>query len=251
MKAKEIAKAYLRKIDNVRYRFSGHKDYQKFVIVSSGRSGSNFLVSLLHSHENIETYGELFRFLNGDTSQKRWNEIFGYKKKDIKIAGFKLFYYHPFDQENAEVWDIIRSDKSLRIIHLVRENRVKVYVSLMVANKTGKWRNKSGKAKSLEEKRVSLDPEEFIKWAEQKEKYEMETRTMFKDHPFREISYENLVKDRESVFDELLSFLDVSKMKLESALRKQNKEKLQDLIINYDEFRDGISKTKYAKFLDE
>lgn len=250
MKTKEIIKGYLRKFDNLKYRFLGDKAYDEFVIVSSGRSGSNLLVSLLNSHENVEAHGELFRFLNGDSSLKRWNEIFNYKNKNIQTAGFKLFYYHPFDGENTDIWNILQSDKSIKIIHLIRENRIRVYVSLMVANKTGKWRNKSGKAKSIEDKRISLDADEFIKWAEQKEKYETDTRKKFKDHPFFEVSYENLVRNRETVFDNLLTFLGVSKMKLHSALRKQNSEKLEDLIVNYDEFKQVILKSKYAKYLN-
>ena len=233
------------------YYLFGDKSYQKFVIVSSGRSGSNLLVSLLDSHENVEAHGELFRFLNGDSSLKRWNEIFSNKNKIIEMAGFKLFYYHPFDQKKAGVWDILQSDKETKIIHLVRENRVRVYVSLMVANKTGKWRNKSGKTKSIEDKRINIDLDEFIKWAEEKERYEIDTREKFKNHPFIEVSYEKLVRNRESVFDNLLTFLGVSKMTLHSSLRKQNSEKLEDLIVNYDEFKEAILKTKYAKHLND
>lgn len=39
----------------------GHSDYCKFIILTRGRSGSNFLRGLLNSHNQIVTFGELFR----------------------------------------------------------------------------------------------------------------------------------------------------------------------------------------------
>lgn len=41
-----------------------HSDYDKFLILGQSRSGSNFLRSLLESHTQIFTYGELFRASN-------------------------------------------------------------------------------------------------------------------------------------------------------------------------------------------
>jgi LPS sulfotransferase NodH len=251
MHFKEIVKSYLRKLKNIWYGFFGHKSYEKFVIVTSGRYGSNFLVSLLDSHENIEASGELFRYLDGDSSLKRWNEIFGFKNRNTQIAGFKLFYFHPFDENDAEVWNILQSDKEIKIIHLVRENKIRVYVSLMVATKTGEWKRKSGKSNDINDKRIEIDFEDFINWIEEKEQFEFDTRNRFKNHPFIEISYENLVGNRESVFEDLLSFLNVSKMKLHSPLKKQNKETLEDLILNYQEFKENILQTKYAKYLQD
>lgn len=37
-----------------------HNQYQKFLVVSRGRSGSNFFMNLLQSHPNIRGFGELF-----------------------------------------------------------------------------------------------------------------------------------------------------------------------------------------------
>ena len=38
----------------------GHRDYTKFVILGRGRSGSNFLASLLKSHTQVICFGEIF-----------------------------------------------------------------------------------------------------------------------------------------------------------------------------------------------
>ena len=54
MMIKEIAKGKIRRLKNHWYSLFGDKNYKKFVIVTSGRYGSNLLVSFLDSHENVE-----------------------------------------------------------------------------------------------------------------------------------------------------------------------------------------------------
>lgn len=249
-KIKSILVKQIENMNNYWNVLFGQKQYKKFVIISTGRSGSNLLVKYLDSHKNIEAKGELFRIMGGESSTQRWRRIFNYKSKNILISGFKIFYYQPSDRNDAKVWDLIKDDKDIKIIHLIRENKVKSYVSLQIAEKTGIWKKNNKKQIPLSEKQVKIDFEDFIKVSDAIELYEENTRKEYRDHPFLEITYDELISDKNKVFQNLCSFLEVENQDLKSKLKKQNKEQLKDLVLNFDEFKNSVSNSKYSSFID-
>jgi len=240
------AKKFKKKYDSV----FGNNNYQKFIIIASGRTGSNLLISYLNSHPNIEAKGELFRDMQGKSCLEVWKDFYSPKIKNIKTAGFKIFYTHPFNTEDKTVWEYILKDPEIKIIHLVRENKLRTYLSLEIANKTDEWLVKKNKKSTLEEKQIKIDFDSFYTRVKDIEKYENETRIKYKKHNFIELSYEELVNDKDNTMKGIFNFLQVKENKFKSSLRKQNKESVKDLITNYDEFANKVKKTEFAYLLD-
>lgn len=78
---------------------------KNFILLSSERAGSSFLVELLNKHPNIKSYGELFNIDSLPTKQeldKALNNPIAYLQEklscsrfsDDMVIGFKMFYTH-------------------------------------------------------------------------------------------------------------------------------------------------------------
>lgn len=224
----------------------GSKDYKKFIVITRSRTGSNLLISLLNSHLGIKAGGELFRRLENKSSTTLWNEIFSKKPKGIKYVGFKIFYYHPLDNDNKDVWDYIKKDKTIKLIHLTRKNMLRTVVSREIADKTDTWTNKHGKNIEINDKRVSLDIKKCFEEFEITKSHEKRVREEFKRDDFIELTYEDLVKNNQNSINDIFDFLELERKSVKSSYKKQNKESLQDLIINYDELNEAMSTSKWS-----
>ncbi len=229
----------------------GHRQYKKFVVITRSRTGSYLLISLLKNHPNIVAEGEAFNFIAPKSCQTIWEkEVFTKKLSKVKYVGFKIFYYHPLDSDDKSVWDNLKSDKSIKIIHLRRENMLNTIVSRKIAGKTNIWKKQNSGEIPVEERKVTLDPEECVEKFERTKKWETQTRQDFKDHPFFELTYEELTAHKQDTMNAIFSFLQLDSIPVESSLKKQNKETLRDLVTNYDEIEQGLKETPYAEFLN-
>ncbi|SDH03690.1 hypothetical protein [Psychroflexus sediminis] len=129
----------INKILNRYYKYFGSRKYSKFVIIARSRTGSNLLNSYLNNSPQIIARGELFGRI-GDKDKKRiWTDIYRKYSSLVCWVGFKLFYEHPVDSDSKFVWNQIKKDKSILIIHLTRDNKVRAELSKLIAFKTKKW----------------------------------------------------------------------------------------------------------------
>jgi len=247
---KSIYRVQRKNVKKLNNSIFGDKNYQKFIVVTSSRTGSNLLMSYLDSHANIEAKGELFRDLEGRTCKVVWDDLFYKKPSLIKMVGCKIFYYHPFHTKDRSVWDYVLNDKTIKIIHLVRENKLRSYLSREIASKTDSWSKKKSTNVSLSDKQVDINFDEFLERLNEIEQYEKEARSKFKNHSFLEISYEQLVNDKEGTMQRVFDLLDLEVRELKSNFKKQNKEKVSDLILNYDEFMGKLEKSKFSYLRD-
>ncbi|MEL6589293.1 MAG: sulfotransferase [Bacteroidota bacterium] len=227
----------------------GKADYGKFVVVTRSRTGSTLLITLLNSHKEIIAYGEKFRRLGDKSCQDIYEEVF--PKKSRKYIGFKIFFYHPLDSEDRSVWEMLEKDKSIKIIHLRRENQLRVHISRLIAGKTEKWLNSGGEKTSIGERKVEIDMKELYQDFEITNSSIAEAKQRFKDHKSMDLSYEELVADKEQALKRVLDFLGLDEMKLESQLKRQNPEKIRDLVTNYDELVQALTGTEHAFMLEE
>ena len=133
----------------------GHGRYQRFVVLSRSRTGSNMLIQSLNSHRNIAADYEIFGKLNGESEKEILDRSFGKQPFYIKAKGFKIFYYHPIDAEGSPIWDMLLSVKDLRVIHLQRRNILHVLVSSKVAHTTGVYGVRSDEEHSDYSRRTS------------------------------------------------------------------------------------------------
>lgn len=224
---------------------------KKFIVLTRSRTGSNFLISLLKSHPEIEAKGELLV-----RREKRSFENlieFGLSSDDehIKAAGFKIFYYHPVDADGTEVWKSLIDMTDLHVIHLKRKNILRVLVSHKLANLSKVWHQTASDISTKSEtKKVSFSVEELESGFKGTIGWEKRGASDFKSHSILDVFYEDLVKDTQGICEEIYGFLDVSAWSPSSPFVRQNPEKLSDLISNFDELKEAFSGTDWAGYFD-
>src|SRR5690606_26460474 len=129
---------------------------RKFIVLSRSRTGSNLLISFLNSHPNIRARGEMFARLNGKNCKDVLARGFARQPFYVKATGFKIFYYHPMDDDSGHVWDVLAELDDLRIIHLKRRNILRTLISRKIADTQGVWKASSPGMCGIESKAVSF-----------------------------------------------------------------------------------------------
>lgn len=250
----------------------GQSDYCRFIILGRGRTGSNFLRGLLNAHSRIVTFGELFRFydsigwefpdydrflqyprvvsmMQNDPVGFLEKKVFRRFPKEVAAVGFKLFYYHAQEDSRRKLWTWLRERRDIRIIHLRRNNTLRMILSEKKAFKTQNWTNTTG----AEEPRcrIVLDYEECLRrFAHEQEVAERFTR-FFQAHPRLEIVYERLATDYRNEMKRVQDFLGVERENLQPATYKQANQPLADAIANYFELKERFRPTPWAVFFEE
>jgi len=227
--------------------FFGNKNYKKFVIVSDSRTGSTLLMQLLNSHPEIITLGEEFKNLDGKSCRKVWSDIFRKRQKDIHWVGFKLFYFHPWKSNDQEVWNFLKADKEIVIIHLIRRNILRSFVSKQIGLKTRKWTENVNRPHLLSgnDKKVKLNPKDCLENFESIDEYIQQTNSQFKEHKLISIVYEDLDADKQKEINRLYRELGVQEIQISTIMKRQNPENLEELIVNYWEVKSAFSGTKW------
>jgi LPS sulfotransferase NodH len=243
---------YKEKLHRAYLNILGHRNYRRFAIIGHSRTGSNYLFVGLQSSKCVRIYHEVFAKRNRKIAGKEFDMIFPMvfrkESRNIKAVGFKLFYDHLTIAE----WAKFLSHKYLRIIHLTRENRLRTIVSLDIAFKTDQWSvSTNDKDKQPVKKKILLDTTKLIDRLEQIQDYENFIRDRFKDRHILEVVYEKLTTKPGETFQYIGRYLGVDDIDLSKiTLTKQNPERLEQLIINYDEVYELLKNTKYAPHLN-
>jgi len=240
---------YVRTLQRAYFRVLGHQIDQRFAIIGHARTGSNYLLNGLKSSPSIRMYHEIFADHNrqiGKDFDKIFSTIFQYESKATRIVGFKIFYNHLTEEE----WKKFMACKDLKVIHLIRRNRLRTIISLEIAFKTGQWM-KSKNSGRLTEKRITLDPSKLIERLEQIENEEAAARARFRDRQTLEIVYEELVQAPQEVFASVGRYLGIDGIDSgRIRLKRQNPETLQQLIVNYDEVKAKLKNTRFAEYIN-
>lgn len=237
----------------------------RFIILSSARSGSTFLVGLLVSHPQVRCEGEIFHDVHPEkifwadmNSGVTTPEILALRdenpggflekhiyvpdKPEVTAVGFKIFYYHAQREEWQPVWSYLQNDKELRVIHLVRRNQLARLLSDKIASTTNQWFSFEENSQKPD-LTVSLDAEDCLRAFEAAERQHREFAESFSGHPMLEISYEEMAGDTAAASERLTDFLHVDRRLLLTGLKKQNRRPPQEVIENYAElerfFRGG------------
>ncbi len=223
----------------------------KFVILGYPRTGSNLLMTTLNKHPNVFCYGEIFNnrevrdwdipyVFRSPFELKKKDEnpveyarkkIFGEYPVDVKAVGFKLFYHHARKEREEEVWEFLKNDKRIKIIHIVRKDLLRAFVSHALAKETGKFVNKSGGKSGV--RKITLDLNECENYFEKTTKNIREFDRFFSEHSVLKIFYENLSGDFDKTISEIEEFLGLEKMKLSAGTKKQGAYSLSEVVTNY------------------
>ncbi|MDJ0571270.1 MAG: sulfotransferase [Pleurocapsa sp. MO_192.B19] len=255
----------------------------KFVIFTQPRSGSNLLCGMLNLHPEILCHHEIFNpqriyyskdfheLLGNDETifredlikgkvglttlkeRKRYPEEFIFKiwsnNFGCKAVGFNLFPNHiPYASTS-----LIR-DKNVKKVLLLRRNKIKCYVSLLIARKTGKWDSYNfSKQENNSDISVDVSATKILRWSKKNSHYfhKLRQKMIDMDQSYLELGYEDLIGEKsEYIKSDLLKFIGVSSAVeyLQPPLKKQNSNKLVDLISNFDELKDKLTGTELERY---
>lgn len=249
----------------------GQDKYQKFIVLTRARSGSNFLISLLQSHPSIRAFEEIFprketKIHWGYAQYPYSSEVLKMRKEEpvkfldkvvfrkfspsVSAVGFKLFYYQAQSAERQQIWQYLEGNKDIKVIHLKRENLLKVCLSHCLAETTNQWTLKDEKYRQ-NSVAVQLDYDDCLKLFEETKKWEEEYDIFFNEHQKIEIIYENLVQNTREETKRIQQFLEVKPKKLYSLTLKQNRGALPEIISNYYELKEKFEDSPWSKFFTD
>jgi LPS sulfotransferase NodH len=233
----------------------GHGDaVRRFVIVTTGRTGSELLVSLLNSHPQIACDGELLhdkhrwpdRLVAGrvERAHRRGKLAYGFKVQPTQIHDVQ-------DLEAPVTWVRSMYAKGWRVIHLRRENRLEQAISV-VRRETMQGHFRQGQGGRFEP--VALDPYVLmgsmclIGHSEQR----IEELLMGVDH-YR-ISYEgNLLQpaDQEATVAHICRMLDLEPQATTTDFVRVTPTSMRESVTNYDEIATVIRQNSFARYLPD
>ena len=253
--AHKIINKFNSALGSITYQFAkicGHQNYLKFIVLTRSRVGSNLLRYMLNSHHCIHAYGEIFSTLNGKNVHNVYSKIFCRHPKYIKAVGFKIFYYHPLDDDSNDIWTKLMETEKLHVIHLKRRNILRTLVSRKIAGQQGKWILTDKKSiGNIKEKKVHFKSDELKKGFEQTREWEKHFHHMFEPKSLIEVYYEDLVCQPEEEFKKILDVLSLPFSSPKIITKKQNPEKSSQLITNYKELKEAFSNTEWSGFFED
>ena len=235
----------------------GISNVRRFIVLSRSRTGSNMLISLLRSHPNICARGEVVGKLDGRNYKDVLADAFTTKSHLIKASGFKLFYYHPLDDDSGDLWQDLVNMDDLYVIHLKRRNVLRILISRKIAESMGQWIAKdtldieAQKDQAQGNKCVYMSVEELTNGFQQTRAWEKRGDAIFSSHPLITVYYEDLLDELEDNFRKITDFLDLPFVLPETSLRKQNPEQICDLLENYYELRESFKGTEWQTYFEE
>jgi hypothetical protein len=236
----------------------------RFVVLTSGRSGSNFLTSLMKSHRSIIQHGEIFgEFQLGSIRvQHRINRVGVTSYLDQRLGrmafetatGVKILYgnLEPGYGDQHGIPGIealsghIANDPTLRIIHLVRKDKLAMLISTQLANKTQTWL-----AGNYDGESVTLPVDWVRSQFEWLETWENWVATTIPQVRVFNTTYEALVARNSDEVDRVFDFLGVPPAPVTSPMKKQLRRPKCEVVENYDALCEAFQGTRYAELFAE
>ena len=251
---------------------------EKFCVITTQRSGSTWLVDLLNKHAEVRAFSEIF--LNKPREVKPWNanllppiRFYEFRRSDDinwllrpfltfkylnllngfsegkPLVGFKIMYNQL--KRYPEVLLKLILDR-YKLIHLVRTNYLDVLISAEYRMQKGRQHATTDSAME----KIRIDPSQLIAELRRREK---ETRFMRRfltklSLPLFEVTYENLKSDHNLTLNSIARFLSIGEnfsADVNSSLKRLNRGRHFEKIINYDEIRQVLEGTDFFEMLDK
>jgi LPS sulfotransferase NodH len=253
-------------------RTRGREDPVRFVILGMQRTGTILLMGLLDSHPEVACTGELFQhkadlvqhsvpryrlYVTGSLKGRilylaaRKLSIQSYLDNvftilDAPVVGFKLM----LDQANRfpAVLDYLKVH-DFKVIHIVRENLLKTYISRLRARQTGVYLSTKSAKKVLLHVPVDSLIEELAALENEQERLQSMVSRLSLDSV--SVRYESIAgRLRGSELRRLLLFLGAyPDIHLEPRSTKITPDDLGEAIANYEEVVATLIDTGYQRFL--
>jgi LPS sulfotransferase NodH len=176
---------------------------------------------------------------------------------------FNRFDYADLRKKLDGVWNYLKDDSELKIIHLKRRNKLKMFSSLKRAYVLNEWAKLDDNARQNQNS-VFLDPDrcyEFFNMASDKERH---FDAFFRNNKMIDVTYEQLCKNTIVTIEKIYDFLGITHqgsrsffrkqevtMIPKSIFQKQNRMTLSESITNYWELKDRFKNTKWIEYFEE
>jgi LPS sulfotransferase NodH len=232
-------------------RYFGHRQYRKFVVLAYARTGSNLLLEMLNSHPHVYAEREVFQRLSGRSIDDILDSLYCRMPRRVQAAGCKVFYEHPLDDKSGMLWERLSQIKDLYVIHLKRKNKLRNLVSIKIAHQTKVWYETGDTTVPLQKRQISFTESELTRFFEQQRAYETSFADRFRSHRMTDMYYEDLETNPEAEFCRVTDFLGLSPSRFRTTLKKQNPERLPQLITNYGQLEESFRDTEWASFFDD
>lgn len=250
-----------------------------FILYSTQRSGSTWVVDMLNSHPHVRAYSELF--LAGGRGRPQWGGakdlifwetyvqrmrtegagpdidslLFRYLDElyrgtdQVSAIGFKLMYgqagAHPKIMDYA-------THRDVGIIHLIRRNYLDTLISKEIAAKHGLYHART--RDTVQHTSVRLDTGDLAErlTAQEREVEQAKKGLRAQEARVLEVTYEDLRADV-SRFATILGWLGVTAdgLSLQSTLQRIIRKPHREVIENYADVRRAIEGTRFCQLLHD
>ena len=246
--------------------------HTRFIVFTTNRSGSEWLISSLNSLPSVTAHGELF-LPRKRVAERRWDSEFAYPRyietqpkglaprpfsvftylddlyKTPGAVGFKLMYLQLALYPEIFAY-LIRHH--VLVIHLSRRNSLDVLLSYAVKAKIGQAHLLSGQP-FPGDLTVTLDTENLIRklrWLQQQRSiahHLLSTSRL----PHIEVVYEDLLQDPR-YFQRICDFLDIPMRGITpgSTLVKIRRGTQRDVISNYEQVRQTLAGSQFTELVE-
>jgi len=224
---------------------------KKFVIYGQGRTGSELLCYLLDSIPEIRCDTEIFYrhvffpklFVRGKCASST-----------NKVYGFKVKPYQLIDEQRLEIKAFLEFllSENYQVIYLKRKNLLRHSLSLLIARERKRFH--IPKNCRIPQGKINIDLNSLLANMEDREKYQKGDEDILNEITHLTIVYEDdLLKETEhqSTVDKICNYLGTESAQVSPKFQRLTPDKLDDIIENYKELVDFISKTKYFEFLND
>lgn len=226
---------------------------KKFVIFSTGRSGSTLLLSLMNSNKEVFCDGELLkhRFFNPRAVIDAQARLY-----EDKIYGFKLMTHHikdiqPALQKDGKAFLKQLLDDDYRIIYLERCHRLDQSLSMMYAILRNDWHKKSGKTSTSNNEKLTIDFDSLDWWMNGFQQLKEYESAILEGLPHLHLTYEGDLADNSKhpeTVRRICDYLDIPQIKAITNLKKITPKKYESYIENVEALKEHLRNTPFAQY---
>lgn len=245
-----------------------HNPVRFFAILSMQRSGSGWFETLLNSHVNVSSNGEIFsvvdRRKNASTIVETLDKVFNLdlltsasKNECSAAVGFKWMLNQGLMQHHEEIVDYFNR-RGVSSIFLFRRNLLRRMVSVLansfdryakLLNGTHKSHvHSQEEAEALSSYKPRINSTSLLNDLKHVETTATKALEYFNNTRHIVMYYEDIVTNHTKLSD-VLEFLSLPKMELKSRQVKIHKGPLAEHIKNWDEVYNTLNGTAYEHFL--
>lgn len=244
-----------------------------FVVLTTNRSGSEWIISTLNNFQDVSAHGELFlpkprilaekwdkdfaytRFF--ETKFKNWTvrpfSVFSYLNTLYSMpgkVGFKLMYKQLGLYPEILAYFI---KHRISVLHLVRHNHLDVMLSYAVKAKIGRAHLLVGQS-APDKLQVELDARNLVRqftWLQKQQNFARKI-LVWSRLPHLEVTYEDVARDQNHYFQLIGDFLSINAREQmpKSPLTRIRKGEHRDIISNYDQVKQALAGSKFASLIE-